>query len=68
MKTKDIILEIEKLPVNRRLLIAEQILKSIRSRGKMMEDAADILEDEYINNDDLTAFTVLDFEEFYEAG
>ena len=67
MKTKDIITEIEKLPVKRRLLIAEQILKSIRDKGEEMEDAAGILEDEYCNNDELTAFTVLDTEEFYET-
>jgi hypothetical protein len=68
METKEIIQQIENLPVEKRMLIIEQALKSIREKeikGKMNKAVED-LQEEYKTNKDLTAFTEIDFENFYE--
>lgn len=67
MTIKEIIKEIEQLPYEKRLLIE----KALRSMKKVETDnqlrlAADALYDNYKNDKELTAFTVLDGEEFYE--
>jgi hypothetical protein len=69
METREIICAIKMLPVSERILIIEQTLKTIREieTGKMMENAADALLEDYKNNKELTAFTVLDCEAFYET-
>ena len=69
METNEIIREIRKLPVNKRMLIIERTLKSIRESEthKKMEIAVDILLDDYLNDKELTVFTSLDFEKFYET-
>ncbi|MHC1777827.1 MAG: hypothetical protein AB9834_20680 [Lentimicrobium sp.] len=69
METREIIKAIKKLPINKRLLVIESALKSIReneSRKKMVK-AADLLLSDYINDVELTSFSQLDFEDFYEA-
>ena len=69
METKDIIEQIEKLPVQKRMLIIEQTLKSIRERemkGRMSK-AVNELQEEYKTNNELTAFTDIDFDKFYET-
>jgi hypothetical protein len=51
------------------MLIVEQTLKTIReseTQSKMLI-AADALLEDYKNDKDLTAFTQLDYESFYEA-
>ncbi len=69
METIDIIKQIEKLPVEKRMLIIEIILKSIRERElkETMSKAVEELQEEYKTNKDLTAFTDIDFENFYES-
>lgn len=69
METKEIIRAIEKLPISKRVLIIERTLKTIRESvtERNMEEAADSLRDDYINNNELTAFSQLDCEDFYEA-
>jgi hypothetical protein len=69
METREIIRAIKKLPVNKRILIIERTLKSIREKetGKLMENAVDALYKDYEDNRELTAFTVLDCENFYET-
>lgn len=67
--TIEIIKQIEQLPVEKRMLIIEKTLKSIREReikGKMSR-AVDELREEYITNKNLTAFTDIDFDNFYES-
>lgn len=69
METKEIIEQIAKLPVEKRMMVVEQTLKSIREmeiREKMSQAVAD-LHDEYYTNKELTAFTDIDFENFYET-
>ena len=67
--TEIIINEIKKLPVDKRIAIVEQTLKSIReSEGeKRLEDAVEALGGDYANDKELTAFTGIDFDDFYET-
>ncbi|MDR2546390.1 MAG: hypothetical protein LBC96_02620 [Lachnospiraceae bacterium] len=68
MEAVAIIKEIDNLPTYKRIFIVEQIIRSIR-REKMeetLEIAAERLFDDYQNDSELTAFTQLDCEEFYE--
>jgi len=68
METLEIIKQIERLPLEKRMLILERTLKSIREieiKGKM-NLAVTELQEEYRTNKDLTAFTDIDFENFYE--
>jgi hypothetical protein len=69
METREIIRAIKKLPVSKRILIVERTLKTIRESEtrKRMISAAESLKDDYRNDLELTAFTVLDFEGFYET-
>jgi hypothetical protein len=69
METKEIIKAIKKLPVNKRILIIERTLRTIReseTRNKMT-DAADALYKDYSEDKELTEFTLLDCESFYET-
>jgi hypothetical protein len=69
METREIIRAIKKLPVSKRILIVERTLKTIRESEtrKRMIIAVDSLLDDYQNDKELTAFTLLDYEGFYEA-
>lgn len=69
MKTVDLIREIEKLPVQKRFFVIEKTIHSIRRREdhNQMRKAAEALSLEYKTNKNLTAFTSLDYEDFYET-
>jgi len=69
MKINDIIKEIARLPVNRRIFIVERTLKSIREKEEInkIEKAVKYLLNDYSTDKELTEFTDIDFEEFYEA-
>ena len=69
METKEIIQQIVKLPIEERLLIIEQTLKFIREREikEKMSKAVAELQEEYKTNKELTAFTDIDFDNFYES-
>jgi 23S rRNA C2498 (ribose-2'-O)-methylase RlmM len=69
MQTTDIIHEILQLPVNKRFYVVEETLKSIKKEemNHQMELAAAVLYDDYANDENLTVFTGLDLEHFYEA-
>lgn len=63
-----IIKEINKLPLTEKLLLIEKALKSIRQeKERGLENAVQSMADEYKTNSELTAFTRLDAESFYEA-
>ncbi len=69
METQKILEQIGKLPVEEKMLIIEQTIKSIRekeAKGKMINAVAE-LEEEYKTNKELTVFTDIDFENFYET-
>lgn len=69
METKEIIKEIKKLSIKERLQIIEKTAKTIQTddEKEQMKEAADQLYDDYKNDAELTAFTDLDFEDFYES-
>lgn len=69
METKEIISEIEKLTVKERLQIIEKTARTIQidDEREQMKKAADQLYDDYKDDAELTAFTDLDLEDFYET-
>ena len=68
METSAIIHEIDNLSADKRMFIAEQIIRSIRlnNQDRTLEEAADRLYSDYKNDKELTIFTQLDCEDFYE--
>ena len=69
MGTKELIKEILQLPISKRMLVIEQTIKSIRESelNKKMKKAVDSLVDDYRNDKELTVFTDIDFDNFYET-
>jgi len=69
MSTTEIIELINQLPINTRLEVIEKTLKSLRihSESHQLSIAAEALYNDYKTDKDLTAFTDIDFENFYEA-
>lgn len=68
MTTTTLIQELERLPLTERLFVIERTLKSIRiEKTKSLKDAVDSLYDDYKTDKDLTIFTSLDKEPFYET-
>ncbi len=69
METKSILLEIGRLPVEEKMLIVEKTIKAIREKElrEKMTGAVAELKEEYRKNSELTAFTDIDFENFYET-
>lgn len=68
MTAENIIQELEKLPLTEKLLVIERTLRSIRTdKEKSLKSAVATLYDDYKTDRELTAFTQLDSEPFYEA-
>jgi len=69
MEKKIILEEINKLPVEDKMYVVERTIKSIREKEikEKMSKAVSELMEEYKSNKELTAFTKLDFENFYET-
>jgi TRAP-type C4-dicarboxylate transport system substrate-binding protein len=69
MKTNEIISEIEKLTVKERLQIIEKTARTIQldDEKEQMRNVADQLYDDYKDDVELTVFSDLDLEDFYEA-
>lgn len=69
MRTNEIIREIQRMPISKRIYVVEKTIHSIRTQEdkNMMKKAADALFTDYKTDDELTAFTNLDFIDFYEA-
>ena len=69
IQATDIMYNVSRLPVSQRMLIVEYIIRSIRlEEQQSLEKAADCLYDDYVNDRELTVFTRLDSEDFYETG
>ena len=68
METATIINEIDNLPAYKRMFIVEHIIRSIRlnNQERTLEIAADSLYTDYKTDKELTAFTQIDCEDFYE--
>jgi hypothetical protein len=69
MRTDEIIKEIQQLPLQKRIYVIEEIIRSIRrqSEKNQMEIAAESLYEDYSTDKNLIAFTDIDFENFYET-
>ncbi len=69
MRTIDILKEINKLPLSERLYILEKTIQSLKGNEEQnqMMIASEALAEEYKTNKELTAFTNLDIEDFYET-
>ncbi|MBX2978700.1 MAG: hypothetical protein KF905_05335 [Flavobacteriales bacterium] len=69
MSTKELIEEIQRLPVAERIRVLEATLRSLREKElkHTLSIAAEELETEYRSNKGLTAFTDIDMDAFYEA-
>ena len=68
MSTVDILLEINKLSLGERLGVVEKASRDIRleEQRERMSVAAERLRHDYLNDPELTAFTALDGEDFYD--
>ena len=69
MNRYSIIKEIQRLPIQKRILVIEKAINSIRKEEEKTEltKAADVLYRDYKTDKELTAFTNIDFVNFYEA-
>jgi hypothetical protein len=69
MRTNELIKEIERLPVQKRMYVIEKTIQSIRKNEieLQMSVAAESLLNDYKTNKQLTAFTDLDLIDFYET-
>jgi len=69
MDTDELIKEIQRLPVPKRIYIIEKTIRSIRIYEDKIRtsEATEKLYSDYLSDKELTAFTELDFEDFYEA-
>lgn len=69
MQAIDLIQQIQKLPLTQKFYVVEETIKSIKKEemSHQMELAANELYSDYTNDKDLTAFTSIDFDNFYET-
>jgi len=68
MTATALIIEINKLPLKDKLILVEATLKTIRQeKTRSLENAVQALYADYKNNKELTIFTQLDSESFYDA-
>lgn len=69
MSAQEIIKEIQQLPVSQRMLVIEQTLKSIRvsTHRQNMENAVEEVIEDYTSDKELSSFTDIDFDRFYET-
>jgi len=69
MKTSELIKEIKRLPIQKRIYVIEKAIHSIRQQedAHQIEKAVNDLYSEYKTNSELTAFSNIDFEDFYET-
>lgn len=68
MTTTNIIRELERLPLTDKLFVIERTLKSIRTeKERGLKMAVESLYDDYKYDKELTVFTLLDNESFYET-
>jgi len=69
METKEIIMEIEKLPRSKKIWVIERAIHMLRlqeTEDKLLV-ASEALYNDYKTDKELTSFTSLDFDNFYEA-
>lgn len=69
MKTEQLIKELQKLPVEKRMYVIERSIQIIRKgeEDDQIKKAVNELCEDYRSDKELTAFTALDLENFYET-
>ena len=69
MSTAEILKELNHLSINEKLFIIEKTIKDILKYNdiQQMTVASEAMENEYKTNSELTAFSNLDMEDFYET-
>jgi hypothetical protein len=69
MQVLDIMQEIQQLPLDKKFWVVEETIKSIKfeEANHQLAFAANELFEDYKTDKELTAFSTLDFEQFYEA-
>jgi hypothetical protein len=68
MSKREILNQIQDLPASDKIWLVEETLKSLKqTEHEGLAIAADMMMDEYKRNKELTAFTDIDFDAFYEA-
>ena len=69
MRTSEIIKEIQRLPIQKRIFVIEKTIHSLRKEEdtNQLKKAADNLYSDYKSDKELIAFSNLDFDDFYEA-
>ena len=68
METLDIIHNVNRLPLSQQMLVVNHIMHSIKHKKQpSMEMAAERLYADYMTDENLTIFTQLDCENFYET-
>jgi hypothetical protein len=69
MEAAQIIQEIQRLTLVNKLYVVEETIKTIKQEeaNNQMDLAVKSLYDDYTNDKELTSFTALDFQDFYEA-
>jgi hypothetical protein len=69
MRTSEIIKEIQRLPIQKRIFVIEKTIHSLRKQEdtNQLKKAADSLYSDYKSDKELITFTNLDFEDFYET-
>jgi hypothetical protein len=67
MQTAVLLNQIYRLPLHDRMMIVERTIHSMRTETGTLENSAALMSAEYSNNKELTAFTQLDIENFYET-
>ena len=68
MSSQEIYRAIQTLPVTQRIWIIQQTLRKLKQQQlkKELEQAVDMVMEDYQTDKELTAFTDIDFEDFYE--
>ncbi len=69
MNSKELIKEIQKLPLRRRIYVIKRSMYLIRKQAedRLMKQAVEELYEDYLTDKELTVFTDLDLESFYET-
>jgi hypothetical protein len=69
MSKNELIEQIEQLPIQDRIYLVEKVVHSIRAQAEQenMTQAAESLYQDYKNDKELTAFTDIDLDNFYET-
>lgn len=69
MQTEELLEVIRRLPIDERRYLVKQTIASFQTIDyqQKMSEAADLLYNDYMNDIELTEFTKIDHDDFYEA-